>query len=382
VFQAPSASTDAILVEAPDVDLQPQNVETNEVTGSLDGRGPIPGGIQVPFNFTVYLKGPGTPGVEPEWADLMRACAWAVDVTNTSITAATIAFNATGDHITDSGSGFGPLTVGTAIHVSGAPDAQNNGEFIVTVSAAGDIQVTKPDGSAAGFVTAAAGPSITIRRGIAAVAATAGTTTSFTAQSPWAGTLQIYRGMPVLLSGNPATPAFAFISDYTAVRLATLADLFGSALSAATKASIPANVRFTPASASIPSLSMEYYMDGLRYRLNGVRGRVSFQFDAAGACKASFAMRGLFESKTDAAVPATVYDGTRPPTFRNSRFLIQRIQAALRTLSIDAAAEPVYPSNPNASEGFDAPLHVSRNLTGRMDPYARLVATQDLTGAF
>lgn len=381
-FESPSASTDGVLVEAPSIDFNPENVNTNEVTGSLDGRGPIVGGTKCSMSFTAYLKGPATPGVQPEWGDLMKACAFAETITVTTITATTISFAASGAHILDSGSGLAALTVGTVIFVSGAVNAANNGEFLVATSAAGDITVTKPDGSAAGIVTESAGASVSIRRGIAGVAATAGDATGFTAQSPWAGTLQLYRFMPVLLSGNPATPAFSFISDYTAARVAALVDLFGTPLSGSTKVSIPANVLYVPATNSIPALSMEYYIDGVVYRFRGCRGSVNFDFAAAGACRAQFAFQGLFQSKADASVAAPTYDGTRPPTFRNSKFEIQRIVAGLKTFSLNAAANLVFPANPNDAEGFDLPLHVSRDCTGQMDPYARLVATQDLLTAF
>ena len=68
---------DAILVADPTITLSPQNETTNEVTGSLDDRGPIVGGMQVSVSFDVYLKGSGTAGVAPEWGVLLRALGWA-----------------------------------------------------------------------------------------------------------------------------------------------------------------------------------------------------------------------------------------------------------------------------------------------------------------
>ena len=380
-FEAPSAASDGVLVEAPDVQLNPQNVDTNEVTGSLDGRGPIVGGLQAKISFPVYLKGTGMPGVAPEFGDMLRACGWAETITRTDIVAGTIAA-AAGGQFTDSANGLAALTIGTAFHVSGFAAAGNNGEFRVTASAVGSITVTKADGSAPGLITEAAGAGITIRRGIAGVAATAGTTTGFTAQAPWAAVAQLYRGMPVLIGGNPASPMSAFISDYSVARLAALTDLFGSALSAASEVSIPANVLYAPASVAIPSGSMEVYRDGVVYRFKGCRGNVSFEFPAAGAPRARFEFTGLYDSKADAAVPAVTYDSTRPGTFRNSRMLVNRAPAALQSISLDSGAELQYPPNPNQSEGFDPPTHTRRNMVGSMDPNETLIATRDLMADF
>jgi hypothetical protein len=230
-FTAPSTTTDGVLVERPTLRINNQVVDTDEVSGSLDALAPIVGGAQCEISFPMYFKGSGTPGVAPEWSKLMKAMGLEELVTLQTISATTISVS-DANTIADSGSGLAALTVGTPIHVSGFTNAANNGEFVVTVSAAGAIDVTKADGSAAGLVAEVAGPTVVIRYGVPAVAATAGTTTGFTAQAPWGNTAQQYRGMPVLLSGNPATPEYVVISDYTAGRVASITKTMGSALTA------------------------------------------------------------------------------------------------------------------------------------------------------
>ena len=373
VYQAPDPNTDAILVEAPEPDLNPQAVETNEVTGSLDARAPIVGGIQSAINLNAYLKGSGTPGVEPETGVLLRGCGYAETKTLTDITGTTFSITG-GNTINDSALGLASLTVGTVIWLNSP--ANPGVELLVTASAAASITVSKVDGSAAALTNEAAGGAFTIRRGIAAVAATAGSTTGFTAQAPWAPASEIYRFMPVLASGNPATPAFAFLSDYTAARVATLTDLFGAALDATSKVSIPANVIYVPATASIPLLSIALYRDGILWKFRDCRGRVGKEFNAAGACLARFAFSGILEDKVDAAMPAAVYDTTRPGTFRASKMLLNRAAVALSRLGIDPALALDYPPNPNSSEGFDAPIHGRRRMQGSMDLNDVLVATR------
>lgn len=382
IYDAPDAATDGILVEKPQIQFNPQNTETDEVTGSLDGRGPIVGGLKAKISFSAYLKGTGVPGAVPQFGPILKACGWGQTATMTAITGTGIAAVAASGEFTDSGNGLAALTIGTIIYVSGFATAANNGEFRVTASAAGAITVTKVYGAAHGLVNESAGASITIRRGIAGVAAASGTTTGFVAASPWAGTDQLYRGMPVVIGGNPATPALAFIMDYTAARSATLTDLFGSALSSSSKVSIPANVLWKPISSGIPAGSIAFYMDGVVYQLAGCRGTVGFEWDTAGACKANFSMNGMFVAKADAAVPAVTYDGTRPPIFRDSRMLLDRQQIALKMLGLDANNDLAQPDDPNQTEGFGVPEITARKLMGKMDPLATLVATRDIMGKF
>ena len=82
-----NGADDAILVADPTITLVPQNETTNEVTGSLDDRGPIVGGMQVTVAFDVYLKGSGTAGVAPEWGTLLKALGWAEVLTATQVPA-------------------------------------------------------------------------------------------------------------------------------------------------------------------------------------------------------------------------------------------------------------------------------------------------------
>lgn len=378
VWAAPSASTDAILVRSPEISFDPQQIQTDESGPSLDSRAPLIGGMQVGVNFGVYLKGSGVPGVAPEYTGALEVCGVKEIITRTDITDTDIAAVASTGKITSVAADITPLTVGTHIYVSGFATAANNGEFLVSAVGSGEITVTKVDGSAHGLVDEAAGASVTISRGIAGVSATAGSATTFTAQAPWAATADLYRFMPVLLSGNPATPVFSQIQDYTAGRVATLVDSFGTALSGTTKVSIPANVTYVLASTNLPWASTEFYMDGRLWQIMDLVGSVRLEWTAAGAVMANFQMRGrLYANPSDAALPAATYDGTRPGVYRGSKFLLNRVAVSLQTLSFGAENTIVFPPNPNEDEGFEAPIITQRNASGQMDPHMTLVATRD-----
>lgn len=81
---APS-TTDAILVENPRITFDPSLVTTQELTGSLDPREPIVGGLKVAIAFDVYLKGSGAGATAPEFGSLFKACGWEEVVTAVAI---------------------------------------------------------------------------------------------------------------------------------------------------------------------------------------------------------------------------------------------------------------------------------------------------------
>lgn len=380
VFQSPSASTDAILVEAPDISFNPQNSQTDEVTASLDPRTPVVGGMQCQLTFRSYLKGQGVPGIGPEIDNLLKAAGFGETLTKTDYTAATISITGT-NTVADSANGLALFTVGTVLTMIGSLNNAQR-ELLVSTSAAGSLGVTNIDGSAPALVNESAGASITLRRGVAGVAATAGTGTTFTAQSPWAATLQLYRGMPVLISGNPALAAFASIRDYTTGRVADLCDTFNPVLSTSSKVSIPANALYLPISTGIPSLSMEFYRDGVRYQFKGQRGTVAFDWTAGGTIIANWTFSGMFHAKTDTALPVPTYDATRPGAWKGSYYSINRVAAALSRFSLNGGMQLVYPPDPNASEGFTAATATARRMTGSLDPNETLIATRDLLAAF
>ncbi|MDR6770382.1 hypothetical protein [Azospirillum sp. BE72] len=304
VDASPVAGTDAVLVENPQISFNPNIVQTNEATGSLDGRGPITGGMTVQITCDVYLKGSGAPGTAPEWGKLLKASGWAETITSTAVPAS-------------------------------------------------------------------------------AEAATAGTTTSLTLGAGASGTAQTYRGMPLLLTGNPAAGATSFVSDYTAGKVATLADQFGTALSTGTSYQVPVNVLYKPASTSIPSLTLYLYMDGLLYKVVGARGNATMRLTSGNAGRFSFTFTGMFVSKTDASVPTgLVYDATRPPIWKGGKALVNRIPSAMSSLSVEFGNSLTNPDNPNSAEGYDPSIITARNMTGSCDPLEVLVATRDSMAAF
>lgn len=87
---APTVGSNAVLMENPTSNQRLNTFETNESTGALDKRAPIPSSGNQEFSGKAYLHGSGSPGVVlPEVDPFLRACgfaptAFAADVTGTA----------------------------------------------------------------------------------------------------------------------------------------------------------------------------------------------------------------------------------------------------------------------------------------------------------
>lgn len=295
--------TDAILVENLRVTPSANLINTDEVTGSLDGAGPIVGGMKMDVTFDVFLKGSGAAGTAPEFSSVLKACGWSETVTGTAV------------------------------------------------------------------------PS-------SAEAAAAGTTSTLTLSSGATGTANLYRGMPINLTVNPAAGDTTLISAYTSGKVATLTDTYGTALDNTTEYQIPINVRYSPGSSSIPTVTLYAYMDGLLYIIVGARGTMQLTLESGGIGRMSFTMTGMFSSKTDTSVVTATYDSTRPPVWKNGKMTIGGSDAAVQSITLDMGNTLANPDNPNSLEGFDPAIITRRDLTGTVNPLETLMATRTIMTDF
>jgi hypothetical protein len=296
------AGTDYVAGDAT-VSLNPESIANPVITGALDNAPPIIGGLKPRIQIRVPLRGSGTAGTAPDWAKLLKACAY---------------------------------------------------KQVDTVAAIG-----------------------------APTAATAGTTTSITLATPFAPTAQLYRGMPLQLSGDQTGETG--IIDYTAGRVATLGETLASVATASTLAKIPINTLFVPASddADITSCTIYLYADGVNWRFVGCIGTWSLELTTGGIGFLTFDMLGQLVAYSGASVPANwVPSVLQPPRFTNGKCQLNKLLAQSRTLSINAGITTILPDNPEAPEGYDPALPTSRATGGSIDPLTNTVTTFALFTAF
>jgi hypothetical protein len=220
--------------------------------------------------------------------------------------------------------------------------------------------------------------------------ATAGTTNSFdvdtAVDSDWSTTDGAYEGMPVTLSGNPATPVTTIVTKYTvAAGTATVevAHTFDAALDTSTEAKIEPCAVYVPASTSVPHVTGYGYEDGVVDKLVGAQGTFNAQMTVGQVGRIEFTFTGRALAQADATFPAVTVEATRPPVWKNGVSLLNGSPVGVNGLSISPNHTVVQPDDPNGIEGYDVPQIVGpRRIQGQIDPNRRLVATESVVAAF
>lgn len=219
----------------------------------------------------------------------------------------------------------------------------------------------------------------------APTAATAGTVNSATLATPFAATAQLYRGMPLLLSGDRAK--VAGITDYTAGRVASVGHTESVAMTTTTLAQVPINVLYSPTSdeSVYKSATIYAYRDGLRWRFTGFVGTASLVLNTAGVCELQIEGRAQLAVDPDAvALPAGALGIVRPtpPRFVGGLCQLNRLVAQVRQVTLALGVQTVLPDNPEALEGYDPAVAISRDITGSLDPYMNVTSYVSLFSNF
>lgn len=188
-------------------------------------------------------------------------------------------------------------------------------------------------------------------------------------------TAQAYQGMPILLTGDIAKTAF--IANYTAAKLAALTEDVGAQPTVSTNYQIPINVRYLPASTSIPSASLKFWMDGKRWDLAGCRASWSLDLSSGGVGELNFQINGMFVAEEDEAMPTRAVDASRPPIWKNSVSVLDYLLVGTSSFGLQSGIQIVNPDNPNQLEGYDPAEITARDITATLDPLTELKATKD-----
>lgn len=213
--------------------------------------------------------------------------------------------------------------------------------------------------------------------------ASGGSTTTAVLGASASSSDDAYNGMPITFSG--AVTGTAIIVDYDgATKTATLDTTMGGSIGGTTNYQIQKNVRYRPASASLPSMTQYFYIDGLLYKMLGARGNVEIVAGSGSFWQANFNFSGFFaDTGTDVSVPTPTFDvGVVEPIWRAGKMLIQRLPAGVSSLSINSGNQIINPDDPNRYEGYDSAQITERRIRGSIDPYKTLVATRNIFDDF
>lgn len=238
----------------------------------------------------------------------------------------------------------------------------------------------------------AAGKKALFTAAVAAAALTAGSAISATLAAAFSSTAQTYRGMPLKLSGGPGAGRTTFITDYSAARVAQLADNFATPLSTATQAEILPNWTYAGTSpkdqaarlTDQPSGTLYLNEDGVLRKYTACRVSLTdWGGDTAKAGFFTFRITGVYAGKVDAALPDTAVPLHSAPilamgvTGVDPAFLVNRAQLPISSWSINENTTQENPEDPNTAYGFGASQLGRRSPELRCDPLATLVATRN-----
>lgn len=215
----------------------------------------------------------------------------------------------------------------------------------------------------------------------APTAATAGTTTTATLAAPFAATANLYRFMPVTLSGNPATARTTLITDYTAGRVATFSRTFAT-LNTSTLAQIPVNnvLRLTDTETDFKTFTCYAYQAGQLFigtyciavnpRIELVVGQPGFLvFDILGV------MADASPAETTPPAGASTVSRQSLPTWRGGECQLGRAEARAQRVVFSLGTTGVLAPNPEAANGFDGAHVMSRALRAEIQVMANSTAS-------
>lgn len=220
----------------------------------------------------------------------------------------------------------------------------------------------------------------------APTAATAGAANTVTAATPFAATAQLYRGMPLLITGNPAAGAQDIVLDYTAGRVISLGRSYSPVLSTSSLLLVPVNVLYRPTSDDTigAGLTAYCYRDGLRHRVLGCRGSWAIGLSAGKPASLVVRLTGIVAAYNEAsATPSGFVPVTRQaPRWAGGVAQLNRSQIACESMSWDMGVRTYFPENPEATEGFDVPIITGAGPRIVTNPFSHTTNTPTRAGAF
>lgn len=143
------------------------------------------------------------------------------------------------------------------------------------------------------------------------------------------------------------------------------------------------SVTYKPVSAlaSIPTLTIAVYVDGVRQQIRGARGNRKYTGKNGEPGIYDYEFIGIYDAVTDVALPTpSGVETTVPVALLTAQFSIAAFSAFISQLSFDLANHLEPRPDINKAEGYISTLLTDREVKGSFDPEMELVATHDFYG--
>lgn len=209
--------------------------------------------------------------------------------------------------------------------------------------------------------------------GVAAAAATAGSTTTATLGTGYGTTAQAYRGMPAILAVNPAAGAILPILNYTTGKVATFGETFGSTLDTSTTVAIPPHVLYRAIDdrSSMKWGTLYTYEDGLLQIFTGCFGDWGLDLTSGQSGMLTFTFRGKYGgAPSTASLPTALTAGTAQslPIWVDGKARFGGDAMKCRAMGFRSGNSVTMPDNPESSDGYDQAELLSRSFVTTFDP--------------
>lgn len=177
--------------------------------------------------------------------------------------------------------------------------------------------------------------------------AQAGASGSITLAAGASAVDDFYCGTKISLTGGTGSGQSNYITDYNGTtKVATVLAAWSTPPDATSEYSIGAAVVYAPISASFPSLTCYYNLDGELHELNGVRGAVKFGLSPGGMPMLSFEMTGIRVAPSASAAPTCDWSDFKVPIPVNaanaSAFSLHGYAATVSKFDLDLANQVTY----------------------------------------
>ncbi len=142
------------------------------------------------------------------------------------------------------------------------------------------------------------------------------------------------------------------------------------------------SVTYTPASASVPSLTMAIVSDGLKTTISGARGTVKGIGKIGEPYMLEFSFQGVFQGTVDqTSIAGITYDTPDPISFMGANILtLGAINPTFNSFNFDIGNTIAMRDNANSAKGYLSALITGRKGTFHIDPEAVAIATYDYFG--
>lgn len=154
----------------------------------------------------------------------------------------------------------------------------------------------------------------------------------------------------------------------------------GTSGATATTGSVPSQAGFAvePLSASVPSLTVGGYEDGIRKLLKGSRGSCKMLFRNGEPVMAENSFMGVEAGVTDTALLSSIsYETTKPPVFMNATITCDGVSLKISELDIDLAAVLAAREDVGDVRGILSYMITDRDPAGSFNPEMLAVTTHD-----